>query len=302
MLVGWSAQADTITLRDEAYVKGPQVLLGEVADIQGEHAESLARIEISPAALPGSARRLDASLVSARVRGSGIGAGNVEFIGRRPVLATMMHLDITPGMIAEDLRQFVKREMPWDPQPTIIDVTPPPRAFVVSAGELTIRWRPDPLYDYLGLGTFRGEILVDGVTQKSIFCKATVKTYGEVLVALTNISRNESLHAGNTRLERRDLSSLEPGAFFSPRDVQGLVAKSSIYRGQVLTEKKLVSPQLVKRNQIVEVETRIGTLTIRTTAKSTASGAAGDLISCQTLNSKQHFVGRLRRDGVVVVH
>lgn len=49
----------TVTVKDSAYVKGPKILLGDVADITGDNAEKLAQVEVAPAALPGTAKRID---------------------------------------------------------------------------------------------------------------------------------------------------------------------------------------------------------------------------------------------------
>ena len=61
------ARADTITLKEAVYVKGPKVLLGDVAVVEGLDADYLRTIEIVPAAAPGSARRLNAALVRTRL-------------------------------------------------------------------------------------------------------------------------------------------------------------------------------------------------------------------------------------------
>ena len=54
-----------------------------------------------------------------------------------------------------------------------------------------INWRTSPSYKYLGHGTFRGEIEGNGETVKTIYAKATVKTYAEVLVTTMGVSRGE---------------------------------------------------------------------------------------------------------------
>lgn len=295
------AFAGTLVLKEEAYVRGPYVLLGEVADIIGPEAQTLSRIEVTLAAVPGSTKRFDAALVESQLRRAGIEIEEWDIQGNRHVLATTLHLDLTQEMIAEDLRQFVARQMPWDPSDTIIEISAPPRTFRVPDGILDIRWRPDPRYAYLGSGTFRGEISVDGQVARTVLSQATVRTYEEVLVASRSIARNEALSMANLRLEQRELSMLNSDVFFNADDMRGYVAKSSIFEGQVITGRRLARAKIIKRNQIVNVETSIGTLTVRTLAKTTTDGAIGDRITCKTLGSNELFVGVLRADGVVVV-
>lgn len=301
MLATAQAFAGTLVLKEEAYVRGPYVLLGEVADITGPEAQMLSRIEVTLAAMPGSTKRFDAALVESQLRRAGIEIAEWDIQGNRHVLATTLHLDLTQEMIAEDLRQFVARHMPWNPTDTVIEVSAPPRTFRVPDGVLDIRWRPDPQYAYLGAGTFRGEISVDGKVARTVLSQATVRTYEEVIIASRSIARNEALSRANLRLEQRELSMLNSDVFFNVDDMRGYVAKSSIFEGQVITGRRVAHAKLIKRNQIVNVETSIGMLTVRTVAKTTTDGAIGDLITCKTLESKELFVGVLRADGVVVV-
>ena len=160
---------------------------------------------------------------------------------------------------------------------------------------------PNPHYRYLGTGTFRGEILVDGRVEKTFYTKATIATYEQVAVASRGIKRGDLLSPANVRLENRELSALKGATYFSVDDVQGFVAKSTIFLGQVITARKVAPPVLIKRNQVVSVETTLGALTIRARARSLSQASAGDLVRAVNFRSKEEFVGVLRADGVLVV-
>lgn len=296
------AQAETITLKEQVYVKGPKVLLGDLAIVEGPDADYLRTIEIGPAAAPGGTRRLNAALVRARLVAGGVEESDVEVRGSRNVSATTLHLKITRGMLSEALREFIRREMPWEPDATRIDVLPPPSDYLVSDGEVDFRWVPNPQYRYLGMGSFRGEILVDGQVEKTFYTKASIATYQPVVVAASSIRRGDPLSAANLRLENRELSTLRGASFFSLEDVRGYVAKSTIMQGQVVSPRKVAPPVLVKRNQLIAVETTVGALTIRGQARALSQAAAGDLVKAMNLRSKEEFVGILRADGVLVVN
>ena len=93
------AQGETVTLKEEVYVKGPKVLLGDVAVVEGVDADYLRSIEIMPAAAPGGVRRLNAALVRTRLLEGGLDESQVDIRGSRNVVATTLHLKITRGMI-----------------------------------------------------------------------------------------------------------------------------------------------------------------------------------------------------------
>lgn len=293
--------ADTVTLRDEAYVRGPQVKLAEVADIDGEHADALRELDVVSAAAPGVGKRISAALVEARVRGAGFDAAQVAVRGAPLVNATTLHLEITPGMLTEDLRSYIRKEMPWDPSAALVDITAPETEYHVADGEVSVVWRPDPQYEYLGKGNFRGEIRVNGEVQRTVFARANVSAYESVVVASQPIARGDHIGPANARLEKRELSALDPGAFFSMQDVAGRIAKTTIQPGQALTGRRLEMPTLVERNQFVSVETRVGRLMIRGQAKALADGSAGDVILLLNVASNQKLSGVVRPDGVVEV-
>lgn len=295
------AQGDTVTLLDEVYVKGPKLLLSDIADIRGENVARLADIEVAPAAQPGALRRVNAAFVRSRMRAAGIDEEIVDVVGARQVTAKTMYLDVTRDMIADDLRRFIEREMPWDHDDTIIEIARPPQDYVVPDGVVEFRWRPNPQYGYLGTGSIRGELLVDGQVEKTFYTRATVQTYGEVVVAATDLRRGDVLSHRTLRLEKHDLTKLGRGAFFNIADLEGQLAKSSILEGQVVTNRRVMPPTLVERNQVVVVETRVGALTIQTRAKVQEDGIEGEMVRCINMNSKEEFMGRVGADGTVHV-
>ncbi len=300
-LVAFAAGADTVTLRDQAFVPGPAVRLGDVADIRGENAAALANVELVPAATPGSVTRLTAGLVESRLHAEGFSSDAVEVSGARSIAATTMHLDVTRGMLSEDLRAHIAREMPWEMDAAMIEVVTPAADFRVPDGDVSIEWRADPQYRYLGQGSFRGEILVDGRVEQAFYAKANIAAYDNVVVAVQPIARGEIISRANVSLEKRELSALREGAYFDVQDVAGMVARAAIQPGQPLSDRRLAMPLLVKRNRYVSVETRIGSLVVRAQARALQDGAAGDAINCENTGSGEEFTGVVRRDGVVEV-
>lgn len=296
------APGTTVTMKSTAYVSGPVVTVADVAVIEGPDAETLGSLEIVDAAAPGASRRIDASLLKNRIQRAGYDGTHVSVTGLARTTATTMHLEITGEDLREDLTNFVHTSMPWDPDNTVIDIVPPGGTTVVSDGDVYVEWRTNPAYKYLGQGTFRGEISVDGRQEKTVYAKVNVQAYAEVLVSTRSIGRGEALNGANVSLEMRDLSKIRTESFFDVDEIAGSVAKSSIHAGQIISPRKVMQPKIVKRNQIVTVMTQVGALTIQSQAQALKDGAVGDVLACRNLKSKEEFMGILRKDGVVIVH
>ncbi|MFO7976022.1 MAG: flagellar basal body P-ring formation chaperone FlgA [Candidatus Hydrogenedentota bacterium] len=292
---------NVVTLHEEAYVKGPQVALGDVADIQGDDADVLAALEVVPAASPGKVKRIHASLLRSRLVTSGYEAEEFEITGAASVNATTLCIELSEEMLEDDLRRFVISEMPWDAANATVDIEAPSSGLKLPEGKLTLEWRPTPLYKYLGRGTIRGEAVVDGEVCDVIYCKVDMEAYSDVVVAAKDISRGSIVSENDIVLEKRALSTMRNGYYEEPQEVIGMVAKSTIFPDTVLNSRHVMPRRIIKRNQIVTVEVRIGTLLVRDRAVAMSNAAAADMIICRRMNSKEEFQGVVRKDGVVVV-
>ena len=296
-----NAAADTITLKEEAYIRGPRVTLGEVADVVGENAAALNAVELAPAAPPGDLRRLGSALIQARLKAAGFPAESFEIRGAANVLAKTLQNEITPDVVEQNLRAFIEHQMPWQPENTVINVDVPAQRVVVPDGEVGFEWQPDPEFRYLGTGCIRGAVTVDGEVKRGFVCKVSIEAYDEVLVAAGAIDRGKSLSATDVTVERRALSGLKDTVFHDPSEIEGFIVRHPVGPGQVITKRGLAPQLVIKRNQLVSVETRAGGLQVQTQARAGSDGAAGDLVTCINPNSNQPFQGVVRKDGVVVV-
>ncbi|HOF40939.1 MAG TPA: flagellar basal body P-ring formation chaperone FlgA [Candidatus Hydrogenedentes bacterium] len=314
LLFAWAAAAvlflaavradalNVVLLRDEAFVKGPQVALGDVADIEGAEAEALAGLEILPAAAPGCVKRIHASMLRSRIMTAGYRPEDFEITGAESVNATTLCVELTREMLVDDLRRFIELEMPWDPANATVDIDPPTSKLVLPEGDIVLEWRPAALFQYLGKGTMRGEALVDGQVRDVIYCQVNVQAYGDVVVASSDIPRGAIISRGDLSVAKRALSAMRNGYYSDPEELAGMVARSTIFPDTVLTSRHVMPRRIIKRNQVVTVEVRAGTLMVRDRAQAMSNAAAGDIIICQRMNSKEEFQGIVREDGIVEVY
>lgn len=290
-----------ITLHDEALVAGTTITLGDLAILSGEGADSLAGLEINPAPVPGNSRNLTASLIEARIRNAGLEPSAFEVRGPRVVKTTRLHQVLDHRRIEEELENHILFEMPWDPGLAIVELMVPEQQITLPPGHIDFEWQTNPRYDYLGLGAFRVDILVDGERQRSVMCRANIEAYAELPVAVDQITRGQVLGPNHIRMERHPMSSMPPGAYRDAADVHGLVARTTILPGQVITQRRVEARTLVRRRQLVTVESRVGSLAVTTEARALSDGKAGDVIELMNTESQQVFTGIVRSDGRILV-
>ncbi len=296
-----AAHGDTVMLKTEAYVKGPEITLGDLADIEGDNVKALSSVGLGNAATPGDSKRIDASLVKTRIENAGISTDSLDIKGPGSVVAKTLYVDITSDLLATDLRTFIEGEMPWTLDQAAIDIVAPNQEIIVPDGEVEIRWWPNPQYRWVGPGVFRGEVHVDGDVKRTVLVRAQIEAYADVLVASTDIPRGSLVSPADLQVEKRAMSQMKSGALLNASDAVGQVARSTIFPGQVITKRQLMARQLIKRNQVVTVEARAGGLVIRSQARALMNGSEGDFVTCMNLDSKEQFQGIVRKDGVVIV-
>ena len=294
-----AASADTIMLKTEAYVKGPMVTLRDIAEITGDNAEQLGALEVSSAAAPGAAKRIDSQLLKMRLNGAG--ASNIEMQGSNSVLATTLSLDISREVLTDDLRTFIQTQLPWTDAETTVDILDEPEPVAVPEGEVTVRWMPGPQYRWVGQGSFRGDIEVDGKVKRTVFAKANIEAYAEVLVCAQDIPRGKQIGVSDLRFEKRALSQQKGDSVQDIDEIAGMIARDSMLMGEAISRRSLIPKQLIKRNQLVNVEAKAGSLVVRSRAKALDNGGAGDVIRLMNPDSKAELQGRVRNDGSVEV-
>jgi len=301
LLLAGAAHADKLTLKEEAYVKGPKVLLGDIAQIDGESADRLAEIELVDAAMPGAQKRLNAALVETRLRSAGIDIGEIEMHGSTSVVATTLSDEISGGEVADSLMQYIRETMPWDAEHTQVEVTPPAFDLTVAEGDIEIAWAPAPGYEYVGTGAFQGQLMVDGESKRTFNVRAKVDPYVDVMVATRDIMRGMAVGPADMEPRRMPLTSAPQGVVTDPQRALGLVARKTIFPGQFITLRDLQEKVVIERNQLVDIVVRSGAVTLKGRAKATMDGRVGDTIVCVNPESKEQIQGVVMPTGIVMV-
>jgi flagella basal body P-ring formation protein FlgA len=302
MVTGAHAGESAVKIKEDALVKGPKVYLSDLVEVkEPELQERLATIEVSAAAGPGESKQLTASLVEARLEHAGVDLGELDPNRPGQIRATTMHIEVSPEALAASLREHIELEMPWKPDTSEIDVTVPHQGLMTPEGEMTIEWRASPQYTYLGPTNFRGNVMIDGTLYRTVVLRATVESYQEIVVAATDIPRGRPVSDSQLAMQTVALSTAPEGAVTDMVDVEGLVARKTLFPGQPVTTRVVELRRLIKRNQMVPVELTTSAIKIQNQAKAMMDGKEGDVIVCSNPVTKEEFQGVVRADGVVEV-
>lgn len=90
----------------------------------------------------------------------------------------------------------------------------------------------------------------------TVYLRARVQVYDEVLVASRHLERGQVLEAADLARERRDLAALPGGYLLDPARAVGLELRRSLRPGAVLTPRALAEPLAVRRGEQVSIIAR----------------------------------------------
>lgn len=135
----------------------------------------------------------------------------------------------------------------------------------------------------------------------TIYVRAHIKAYSDVLVTTRAIKRGEHLTTADITLAKRDLSSLPSHYLNQLEQANGLVVKRSIQRGTVLTSRSLEAPKLVRRGQKISLLAERNGIQVRSKGKSLSDGVSGQRVKVKNLSSNRIIEGIVIDEGTVKV-
>lgn len=100
----------------------------------------------------------------------------------------------------------------------------------------------------------------------------------------------EAAHLTEIQIPKKQLSI---GTFQSRDELIGMVTRRTLPAGKVLGEADIVPPLMIKRNDLVNVTYRRGSLILNTKARAIANGSRGDTIQLVNPTSKKSFEAKV---------
>lgn len=160
------AQA-VVTLMEEAWVDTAAVLLGQIADIEGdpEVIEVLAQVDLGTAPIAGASRRLTIGQIEVRLRRAGINPRDLEFAGASEVL------------VFRGVSEVPKVEAEAGGYPVVVAARDIPRLHIITVDDLEVRYedRPGVQWNAGSIEEFIGKRAVRSFSSGTILTPAGVE-------------------------------------------------------------------------------------------------------------------------------
>src|ERR1043166_3592702 len=188
------------------------------------------------------------------------------------------------------LRQFVFQRSPWKPENVEIRIIAFPPV-TLPLGESSVRIVKPTQRLTPGLQSFLIVADVAGKEEARLWIKAEIKVFENVVVSSVPLAHHEVPSEKDVRIERRDISSLTGRPFTKIKDIIGQQAARAIEVNEILTQKLLERPNLVKRGSAITLLYETGNLSIETPGTAEEAGKAGDTIQVKNASSGKMLRG-----------
>lgn len=301
---GVAAAQDWVTVREAAKVAGPDILLGDIAEIHAAdeaRALSLASLKLGSAAAPGGKRVFSRDLFFVRLAAAG--ESDPQVVWAVPPLVTVetRAQRIAGETLVRRAEAFLRQEL---------------RA---AGGEYTVErlYVPDDLTAPEGAATYKVVLpygvkynaptnatvwtYIDGRLWKKTMLRFRVHVYEAVVVTAKGLAARHLLQSEDLLLQKMDVSDLSPGYLTDVSRAVGLEIKRAAGKGAVLTRSMLAKPLLIERLAQVYIVSRQNGVEIRTEGQALQDGREGELIRVKNLRSARVVTGRVVDEETVEV-
>jgi flagella basal body P-ring formation protein FlgA len=323
------AMADDATLRDGVRVDGDSVTLGDIADLNGNYAQSLADVEVATFANGQSELKLNRLAVRQQLTDAGVHWGKLSLRGLQSIRITRTTRTVSDAVPAETVSDTVSADDPGaasaNPLTVAVEAAPADVApndqtlkqaitdwIIAATGEdeddlrIVYQNELDQAWSLQqGIGRFEIEPQTSDTVGRMPFSvrryageqltdteqiRVDVLVRRPVLVIARQVRRGQVLTDRDLRPESRWLESLDPmPAAADVNTAVGQQADRTMKPGHIVRADDLTPPQMVKRGQLLTVRAISGGLVIRTVARANESGHLNQLIEARNPKTRDVF-------------
>lgn len=208
----------TINLSEKSAVVGPQVSLGEVAEITGKNGamiERVRRLVISMAAPAGERIKISRGYIKVVLRREGFTLDDFTFGGVETTDVLTQSQDFFPGDLLPEAKSFVLREINEPAEDIEVKMDGINKKILLPAGKITANFRPSFSGKYEGSVLLTAELDVDGHFIRVLPLRLIVDVYRTAVVTTKRIEKGEEFTIHNIALIREPSFKIMRGCFDS---------------------------------------------------------------------------------------
>jgi len=292
-----------IRVKETSLVQGPQILLGEVAQIQAGPflKEILQTMELGNAPKPGKIKQLNKPHLDALIHSQPGMPENVSIEIPENIYVKRDSQQIQQQKVQEQVERFLSdyfRDKEYELEQLLVrDLGLYPQGNVDLSGISSSR------IDKNGNLSLFMDILIDGNREDRIRISGKVAVYEDILCAKRNLAKGEQLLGTDVYSVRKNIFSLREEGIRTIREIENKRLKTGIKKNDYISISDLQEIPLIRKGDVITLVARSNRLLIATSGISQEDGYADQLIRVENIRSGKIVRGLVKEKSTVeVIH
>ena len=299
-----ASQAAVIQVYDRVEIEGNEVLLGQIAVIEGSDPrwiQQLKDIVIGKAPLPGQARQYDQRYLEMRLKMHHVDLSAIALEVPQFVEVVRSHIAVQEEEIKQIVSEFILRNISQDNKTVRIKEIRVPQSVILPKGRIAYKVAAPRSLQLMGKCSLAIDFSVDGHLQKKVWATAIVEVLGPVLVTRKPLGRYKPITEDDIELQTMDLTDLPTDVLTDPGAVLGKRMRRAVGAQIPLRADLVELPPLVKRGDLVMILAETNGLKITALGQVKKKGRLGERIPVVNLDSKKILHARVIDSNTVKV-
>ncbi|MGD2097757.1 MAG: flagellar basal body P-ring formation chaperone FlgA [Desulfobacterales bacterium] len=286
----WANPTTTIRFKDRVEINADDVLVGQIATIEGGDARFVQRLKnilIARAPSPGETRQFDLNFLQKRLEQHHIDLATVTVLAPPKIDVIRSHIEIQKAEIEKIVSEYIIQQAPQGNITLRIKELRVPESVILPEGRITYKVTVPHNRQLMGRCPLSVRFSVDGRLQKKVWTTAVIEFLGPVVVTRKPLGRYKPIAADDIEVQTLDLADLPADVLSDPDEAIGKRTKRAVGAQIPLRAESIELPPLVKRGDFVTIIAESESLKITTLGQVKKKGRLGERIPVVNLDSKK---------------
>lgn len=299
-----AAQGVVLQLPENATVVGPQISLGEIAEVISDDkttADRLRRMTVGKAAPAGDKVRVTLGYLKVALRREGYNLQVFSFGGAETVEVLTQSQAFDPAALLPHVKAFILDETGETPGNVDVKLEGLGKKITLPAGEVTSKFRPSFTGQYEGTVFLTAELAVDGRLVRVLPIRAVVDVFHPAVTVVKRVDKGVKFTRNNVALVRTPSSKMIKGCFRQLEPVLGRTAATRLEPGSVLRVNDLYDPPAIQHGEVVQAVVEKGNVELSVQVRAIEDGKAGDSIRVENTDTHKLLRGKVLDEKTVLL-
>jgi flagella basal body P-ring formation protein FlgA len=293
-----------IRLTDTATVVGPNISIGEVADLIGSgsgNSERVRRLIVAKAAPAGDTATITQQYIKICLRREGFLLTDFDFDGADSSKVLTQSQEFYPSTLLPEIKKFILKQVQEESANVDVKLAGQDKEIILPAGDIKSNFRPTFSGKYEGQVILTAELEVNGRLQKVLPLHVDIEIFHPVVVTTRRLEKGDEFGPENVAIVRTPSSKILLGSLSQLNYVTGRTAAVPLVPGTILRYSDIFDPPVIVHGSIVQAVVRYGNVELRVDARAVEDGKAGDSIRVENTDSHKVLKGKVLDEKTVLV-